>query len=273
MKLRDYLKKAKEERFAIGQFNFSTLDQFQAISRASLETGLPVIAGTSMGESRFLGLKEAVSLAKIERERGANVFLNLDHGNDLDYIKEAIDLGYDMVHFDGSFLSFEENVEKTKEVIDYAKERGVIVEGEIGKIEGNSEISKERIESNESLTSDEEIVKFIKWTNLEVCAFPLGNVHGSYPEMPDLNFEKLSKIKEESEAVLVLHGGTGIKEEDISRLIEEGISKININTEIREIWARGVKESHSLAPYKILEKVREETFLKVKEKILFFRKI
>src|ERR1035437_1604984 len=121
-----YLEKAQKEKFAIGQFNFSDFTQMKAILEAAGKLKSPVILGTSEGESKFFGLEEAVALRDVLRKRtGLPVFLNLDHGKTFEYLKEAIDAAYDMVHFDGSKLSFEENVKITKEVVKYAKDKGV----------------------------------------------------------------------------------------------------------------------------------------------------
>jgi len=130
-----YLEKARKERWAIGQFNFSDFTQMKAILAAAERMKSPVILGTSEGESKFFGLQEAVALRDVLRGKtGVPVFLNLDHGKSFEYLKEAIDAGYDAVHFDGSKLPLEENIKITKEVIKYAKKKGVLVEGEVGRI-------------------------------------------------------------------------------------------------------------------------------------------
>ena len=146
-----YLKKAQEEHFAIGQFNFSDFSQMRAICDAGAALKSPIILGTSEGESKFFGLEEAVAIRDVLRKKtGLPIFLNLDHGKSFEYLKEAIDAGYDMVHFDGSKLPLEENIKITKEVVKYAKNKGVTVEGEVGRIgTDSSKIYLEKFEIKE----------------------------------------------------------------------------------------------------------------------------
>ena len=133
--LKQYFDKAQKEGWAIGQFNFSDFTQMKGIVATAEKTKSPVILGTSEGESNFFGLEEAVALRDVLRKRtGLPIFLNLDHGKSFGYLKQAIDAGYDMVHFDGSKLTLEENMKRTKEVVKYAKWKGVLVEGEVGRI-------------------------------------------------------------------------------------------------------------------------------------------
>ena len=125
----EHFEKAQKEKWAIGQFNFSTDEQLKGIIAAAQNLKSPIIVGTSEGESKFLGLKQAVALVKSFREEtDFPVFLNLDHGKNLDYIKEAINLGYDCVHFDGSELSLLDNIKLTKEIVKAASKKGVLIE-------------------------------------------------------------------------------------------------------------------------------------------------
>lgn len=260
MKLKDYLKKAKKERWAMGQFNFSTLEQLRGILTAAKETNSPVILGTSEGEADYFGLEEAVALTKVFKKRyGINVFLNLDHGKDVDFIIKAIDLGYDAVHFDGSFLPIEENAEITKKIVKYAKKKIVLVEGEIEEIGIKSGISA--VDAG----------KFIKKTGIDSLAVSVGSKHACYENI----VLDMGKLKEFStvKSFLVLHGGSGIPDDQIKKAIENGIVKVNINTELRMLWREGIKEAVSgeeIKPYKILEKIEEPIRQKVEEKIKIF---
>jgi len=271
MNLLEYFKKAQKEKWAIGQFNFSTDEQLKGIIAAAQNLKSPIIIGTSEGESRFLGLKQAVALVKSFREEtDFPVFLNLDHGKNLDYIKEAINLGYDCVHFDGSELSLSDNIELTKEIVKAASKKGVLVEGEIGIIGKGTEVKEE------NLTCLEDAKRFVHKTGVNSLAISIGNVHGVYQKMPKIDFERLKKIRTTIETPLVLHGGSGTKEKDIKKVIKEGIVKININTELRMAWKKTLKATinqskrEEIKPYKILLPVIKATQKVVEKKIKLF---
>ncbi len=273
--LSDHLERAKREGFGLGQFNFSTLEQMKGIVRAAKEKNVPVILGTSGGESRFFGLKEAVALRDVLREEYSKIYLNLDHGKDLDWIKRTIDAGYDMIHFDGSDLDLEENIEKTKKVVAMTKGKNIVVEGEVGKVGGGSNMHEGAPESQENLTSTENIAKFISETKVDLCAFSIGNVHGVYTEMPDLDFSRLTEISENTSVGLVMHGGSGITKEDIKKSIQKGVVKVNVNTELRNEWRREIERSFeenkdTVTPYKLFKNLPNVTREKVKEKINIF---
>lgn len=272
-----YLKKSQNEGFAIGQFNFSDFTQMKSIIEAASQTKSPIILGTSEGESKFFGLEEAVVLRDVLRiKTGLPIFLNLDHGKSLEYIKKAIDVGYDMVHFDGSKLPLEENIKITKQVKKYAKWRGVTVEGEVGRIGTDaSKIYLEKFEiKEEDLTKPEEAEKFLKKTGVDLLAISIGTFHGVDVSgiCPNLRLDLLKKIKEKTgNTFLVLHGGSGTPEDDIKEAIKLGISKININTEIRTSFAGNLRKFMSnnineVTPYKFLSdaKTAVENLIKCK---------
>jgi len=281
MSLKEYLKKAQQEKFAIGQFNISNLETLRAIIQATQNLKSPVIIGTSEGESKFIGLKQVVALVKsFGEEINSPVFLNLDHGKSFDYIKEAIEIGYDAVHFDGSSLSLKENIEITNKLIGEAKKKGVLVEGEVGRISGISEIHKEKIEIKEGdLTDPGEALKFIKETGVDSLAISIGTFHGveASGKNSHINLQRLEEIKEKvSDGVfLVLHGGSGTPEEDIKSSIKLGIVKININTELRLAYTNTLKSileenPEETTPYKYMPKVIMAVQKIVEEKIKLF---
>ncbi len=278
LNLKELLKEARENKWAIGQFNFSTIEQFRGIIRAAKELNTPIICGTSKGEVDFLGMEEALCLVKIAREReNIPVFLNLDHGRDLDEIKRAIDLGYDMVHFDGSKLPFEENIEITKKVVEYARRKDVVVEGEVSKILGKSIVSKEEIKEVD-LTSAQKVAKFATETDVDCTALGIGSFHGIHGKEPKLKTEIISEFCSLSDSFIVLHGGSGIKEEDIRDSIYKGVVKINVNTELRLAWRKELdevlnKNKEEIVPYNILPLVSEAVYRKTLEKIKLFKGI
>jgi len=281
IKIKNYFEKSRKEKFAIGQFNISNFECFKAITQGALNLKSPVIIGTSEGESKFLGLRQIAAIVRSFREEtGLPVFLNLDHGKTFEYIKEAADSGYDAVHFDGSRLPLSENIEITKKVAEYCHKKGIFVEGEVGIISGASEIHKEKIEISEAdLTGPEDALKFVKETKVESLAVNIGNFHGMEVSgfKPHLNLQRLKEIKEKigNNAFLVLHGGSGIPEEDIKEAIIEGIRKININTELRISFTNALKEAlqknpEENTPYKYLPETINAVRKIVEEKIRTF---
>ncbi len=266
MNLYKYLQKAQKEKWAIGQFNFSTFSQLQGIIKAAEKLKSPVILGTSEGESGFLGLKQVVDLKNLfQKESKIPIFLNLDHGKSFQYLKESVDAGYDAVHFDGSKLPIKENIKKTKEVIKYAKRRGVLVEGEVGIIGTEaSKIYKEKLKIKAGdLTNPKEAGQYIRETGVDCLAVSIGNFHGMEKgrKNPKLRLEELNKIRKETgDKFLVLHGGSGISDEDIKKSIKLGIVKININTELRLAFTESLKKElrenpEEITPYKYLPNV------------------
>lgn len=265
MTLKNYLKKAQKEKWAIGQFNFSTIEQLRGILAAARALKSPVILGTSEGESRFLGLEETVALVEISKSKNKVLaFLNLDHGKDFALLKEAVDIGYSSVHFDGSDLAIKKNISAAKKIAEYGHKYRVLVEGELGAIRGSSEIHKNAMEIKESdLTSPGEVQEFVKKTKIDSLAVAIGNSHGLYKENSKiLDIGRLKEIRKKTEAFLVLHGGSGTALKEIKKAIASGIVKVNINTESRLAWRKGLenyfqKNPDEIKPYKILPEIQD----------------
>lgn len=277
MKLKQYLTKLKKEKRAVGQFNFCTLEQLRGILTASKELKTPVILGTSEGESGYLGLEETVALVEISKIKyGVEAFLNFDHGKNPELLKRSVDLGYSAIHFDGSGLTLAENVKISKKLAQYAHKKGAMFEGEIGAIKGESAVHKGRIAIDEKdLASPDDAYRYIKETGADSLAVAIGSIHGIYSDKKKIHFDLLEQISAKTNAFLVLHGGSGIETEDIRKAINSGISKININTELRALWRKALgeileKEKEEVKPYKIMPYVEELIKGKVKEKINLF---
>ncbi len=273
--MKHYFKKAQKGKWAVGQFNFSTLEQLRAILAASAELKSPVILGTSEGESGFLGLEETIALFEIAKMKyKAKAFLNLDHGKDINLIKKAIDFGYAMVHFDGSNLPLKKNIQITKNIVKYAYKKGVLVEGELGLIQGESKVHNTKAKVNKrNLTSPEQVSDFVRQTKVDSLAVAVGNLHGVYKGGMKIDFKRLEEISKETNIALVLHGGSGIANSDIKKAIKLGIVKININTELRIVWKESLEKAlkkGEIKPYKILAKVQDSIQKKVEEKIILF---
>ncbi len=270
MNLKEILKEAEKGKYAVGHFNFSDSTQFNAIVEVSLELNLPVILGVSEGEKNFIKVENAVALRDVARAKyGAKIFLNLDHGHDLEACKEAIDLGFDSVMFDGSKLPLEENFEKSAELVRYAREKNpnVLIEGELGYIGSSSKMLDDLPEDLElEYTSAEQAKGFVEKTGIDILAPSVGNLHGMLKGRPnpELDIERIFQIKEAlKESFLVLHGGSGISDENFQDAIDAGINIVHINTEIRKAYRDGIKEAlkedeNQVAPYKYLKEGKDK---------------
>ncbi len=271
--LKKYIKEAWRGKWAVGQFNFSTLDQLKAILEASENLKSPVILGTSEREADFFGIEEAGLLVSFYRKKRKGIFfLNLDHGGKLETIKKAIDSGYDMVHFDGSKMVLEGNIKETVKVLKYARRKNALVEGEMGHIFGKSSYHKKEIELKQKLASIEDIKLFLEKAKVDLLALAVGNVHGIYSRMPSIDFNLL-KEAQKMKVPLVFHGGSGVSDSDIRKAINCGVVKINVNTEIRIAWKKSLEKklkTKDFAPYKLLQDSQKNVALKVKEKIKLF---
>lgn len=225
----DIFKKARKEHYAVGAYNTNNLEWTRALLRGAEETRTPLLIQVSTGAAKYMGgyklVKDLVEDSMDSMNISVPVILNLDHG-DYDSAVECIKLGYSSVMFDGHALPTEENLAKTKEIIKLAHERGISVEAEIGKIGENQGAGE--------LASVEDAKAFVA-AGVDKLACGIGNIHGVYPEgWSGLNFDRLKEIAEAvPETPLVLHGGSGIPQNQIEKAISLGISKININTEFQ----------------------------------------
>lgn len=293
--LSEILKKAGEGKKAIGHFNISNLEQLKAILDAVKEMNAvrpgrdnAVMIGLSEGERNFFGIKMAVEAVKVFQEEysslngeaGISIFLNPDHSHSVESAKKAFDAGFNSVHIDLSKLPFEENIKGTKEVVDYVKSRNpnVSVEGELGYLRGESKIENEKIEIKpEDLTKPEEALEFCEKTGIDRFAGAYGNSHGISLDEPALDIARISAIRKilPENVALVLHGGSGIPDEQIKSAISAGITNIHVNTEIRVAYVEALRKSlaenpDETTPYKLFPSVIEAVKSKVVEKLLLF---
>ncbi|MDP2820957.1 MAG: class II fructose-bisphosphate aldolase [bacterium] len=272
--LKFYLKKAQKQGWAIGQFNFSTIEVFEAIMEAAKKSKSPVILGTSEGEANFFGMEQAIFLRDYYRKKfNIPVFLNLDHGSNLSYIKKAVESGYDAIHFDGSKLPIKKNIELLKKIRRIVNSKAIL-EGELGTIGGNSGLRK-NLPKMGKLTEISAVKDFVKQSKIDSLAVSVGTIHGIYPNEPGIDFERLKKIRQKTNAFLVLHAGSGVAENDIKKAINSGIVKININSELRLIWRKGLEKAfknnlEEFKPYSCLADVKKNIEKKVEEKIKIF---
>mgnify|MGYP000524113211 CR=1 FL=1 len=271
MTVRDWFKKAQKENFAIGAFNADNLEIFKAILTAAKNRKSPVMIEFSPGEVSYFGLRNIVDLVVNAREEyKIPIFLNLDHAKKVEDCMTAIGQpGFDEIHFDGSDLTFEENIKEVKRVVGAAHSKGLLVEGEIDKVGGSSEVHPENIEVETlkgSYTDPKKAVSFVGETQIDIFAAVFGNVHGTFPNQPDLDINLLSAIRGAlPNTFLSMHGGSGISAVQVKTAIETGkIVKINVNTELRAAYKDALCEKIGEEPneYKIY-KFADEIMLAV----------
>lgn len=276
---KEMVKKAREGKYAVGQFNINNLEWTKAVLLAAEENKSPVILGVSEGAGKYMGGYHAVvgmvnGLIK-DLNITVPVALHLDHGSYEGAFK-VIEAGFSSVMFDGSHYGIEENIEKTKEVIKAANAKGLSVEAEVGAIGGE----EDGVVGGGEVADPAEC-KQIADLGVDILAAGIGNIHGVYPaNWKGLNFEVLAKIeKTVGDMPLVLHGGTGIPDDMIKKAISLGVAKINVNTECQLVFAEATrkyieagkdKQGKGFDPRKLLAPGFEAIKAKVKEKMELF---
>lgn len=279
---KEMLIKAREGKYAIGQFNINNLEWTKAILLTAQENNSPVILGVSEGAGKYMGGYNAVVGMVNGLMKDLNitvpVALHLDHGS-YEGAKKTIEAGFSSVMFDGSHYPFEENIAKTKEIVKLAHSKGISVEAEVGSIGGEEDGV---IGAGE--VADPQECKAISELGIDFLAAGIGNIHGKYPEnWTGLNFEVLGEINKATGSMpLVLHGGSGIPDEMIKEAISLGVAKINVNTECQIVFAEAtrkyIEEGKDLQgkgydPRKLLAPGFEAIKVCVKEKMELFGSI
>ncbi|RDU37468.1 fructose-bisphosphate aldolase [Neobacillus piezotolerans] len=245
----EMLNKAKAEGYAVGQFNLNNLEFTQAILLAAQEEKSPVILGVSEGAGRYMGgFKTVVKMVEGLMEDyniTVPVAIHLDHGSSFDKCKAAIDAGFTSVMIDASHHPFEENIEITSKVVEYAHSKGVSVEAELGTVGGQED---DVVADGVIYADPKECEELVKRTGIDCLAPALGSVHGPYKGEPNLGFKEMEEIGNITGLPLVLHGGTGIPTKDIQKSISLGTAKINVNTENQMASAKVVREVLAAKP-------------------------
>ncbi len=237
---KEILIEATENKYAVGAFNITNLIQMEAVIEAAIEKKAPLIIQTSVKPSKFLGKDVLVAIFRTLAESAPiPICLHLDHCTDIDYCKTCADAGYTNIMIDASKQPFEENIRQTKEVCEYSHSLGDIsVEGELGTVSGVEDQVK-IAEDEAALCNPDQVIEFVGSTGVDLFAPAIGTAHGIYKtKNPKIDFERLGKIfkilnQDRIETPLVVHGGTGLPEEYITRLIEVGGSKFNVSTELK----------------------------------------
>ena len=281
--LKNCLDRAKYEQKAIGHFNISNVEALWAIFDAARELDQPVIIGVSEGERNFIGVRQAASLVQsIANEYDYPIFINADHTHDFEGIEKAVDAGFDSVMIDGSKLPFDNNVALTKKCVDFVqmikeKEgRNILVEAEHGFIGSSSALFDEIPEgATDDKTHPDVAKKFVDATGVDLFAPSVGNIHGIVKSgNPYLDIDLIKSLAEVLNCHLVLHGGSGISDLEISQGIKAGIRVVHVNTEIRKAFRDGLeqslKEKDTVAPYKYMDKAQKSVYDVVYKKIKLF---
>lgn len=228
--LKEILKDASEKEYGVGLFNILNLEMARGIISAAQEERSPVILSVAEVHTSIIPFAYAAHIMlKLAREATVPVCLHLDHGVSKALICKAIDSHFTSVMYDGSALAFEENIAGTREIVAYAKRKGVSVEGELGHV-GGSEDGADN--SDTSYTEVEKVPEFINRTGIDALAVAIGTVHGAYVKTPVLDIERLKAIHEAATVPLVLHGGSGLSDDDVKTTIKNGIRKVNICTDM-----------------------------------------
>ena len=239
-KLSELLSSVKDNSYAIGSFNVSNMEMAMGAIKAAEKMQAPIIIQIAEGRLRYSPLE---ILGPIMMAAAKNttvpIAVHLDHGGTMETIKLALELGFTSVMFDGSKYPLEENIARTKEVIALAKSYGADVEAEIGRVGGAEGVYKA---VDIALTSVEEAKCFAEETKVDALAVAIGTAHGNYKETPKLRIDRLKEIASEVSCPLVLHGGTGLTEQDFKNCIAGGIKKINIATASYDSVAKRFKE-------------------------------
>ena len=232
------LRKAQEQGFAVGAFNVENMEMAQAIISAAEELRAPVILQTTPSTVRYAGTgMYAAMVAALAQEATVPVAMHLDHGDSFALCAQALRSGYTSVMIDGSKLPLEENIALTYKVSEVCAAVGIPVEGEIGRVGGK----EDDLESDGGYTIPEEAVRFEKESGLFSMAVGVGTAHGFYKEKPQLNKELITTLRGMLQAPMVLHGASGLSDEDVKDCIRRGICKVNFATELRAAYTEGVK--------------------------------
>jgi tagatose 1,6-diphosphate aldolase GatY/KbaY len=237
---KEIMVEAAKGKYAIGAFNITDLAQFEAVIDAAIEKRAPVIVQTSVKPSKFYGRNVMVAVFRALAESAPiPVCLHLDHCTDIEYCKQCADAGYTNIMIDASKQTYDENIRQTKEVVDYCHSVGNLsVEGELGTVSGVEDQVKVA-EDEAALANPTQAVEFVEKTGLDIFAPAIGTAHGVYKtKNPKVDFERLDKINKlmngkTIKTPLVVHGGTGLPEDYVKRLLECGGAKFNVSTELK----------------------------------------
>ena len=273
--MKEMLIKAVKDKYAVGQYNINNLEWTIAILEESQANNSPVILGVTAGAAKYMGgWNTVVAMIKgLIKDKGITipVAIHLDHGENYETCKKAIEAGFTSVMIDASSLPFEENIKETKRVVEFAHQHGVSVEAELGHVGGQEDDMVAEL----MYADPKECEIMVKSTGIDCLAPALGSVHGPYQGEPKLGFKEMEEVQKLTNIPLVLHGGSGIPEQQVKRAISLGTAKINVNTESQQEWTKIVrqtldKDKEVYDPRKIIGPGKEGIKKVVREKIAIF---
>jgi len=248
--------RAKAEHFALGAFNIDNQETLLAIARAAAAKKAPLLVEVSHGEVEAIGLHNVRCMVDNYRaEYGVEMYINLDHSPSVEAAKAGVDAGFEFIHIDLSQAkrdaTLEEIIAATREVVEYAKTTGALVESEPHYFGGSSNVHAEAIdyaEIRKFFTVPEEAAKFVSATGIDTYAVAIGNLHGLYPVPKQLDLDLLDRVRAAVPGYLSLHGGSGTPDDQFIGAVARGISKININTELRQTYRRTLEQQLAAHP-------------------------
>lgn len=235
---------AKARQFkAVGSFNLHCLEMLPAFFKAAKQTNSPLMIQISTGTAQYLGYQLLVdSVRSLSASENVPTCLHLDHCSDINAIQTAIDAGFSSIMYDDSHLDIDENIARTRIVVEMARPRDISVEAELGAI-GGSEDGKAVAEEDICFTTVEDAKRFVEETHVDMLAVSVGTVHGLYTGKAQIQHQRLQEISAATGTPLVLHGGTGVSDEDMRKAVTEGINKVNVGTEMNVQWVGQCKST------------------------------
>lgn len=266
--MKDVLADAQKNHYAVGLFNTIDTDMLEGVISAAEELRSPIIIGTAevllpYGELKLI----APSLVAAAKRATVPVVVHYDHGLTSERCIEALELGFSSIMFDGSAGNEKENLKNTREMVKIAHAMGATVEGEIGHV---GEALSGDNETSDMYTTPKEAVSFVKETGVDALAIAIGTAHGAYKSKPKLDIERLKEIRAVLDTPLVLHGGSGLSDDDFKNTIQNGIAKVNIFTDLCVAGENGMKDAEGLGYLKIREKKVEYIKQAAMKKMMLF---
>lgn len=238
----DMLIKARKEGYAVPAFNIHNLETIQTVVEAAVEMKSPVILAATPGTMNYAGRAYIQAIAEVAAtENDIPISLHLDHHETIESIEASLKLGTKSVMIDGSHDSFEENIELTKQVVDMAHSYEATVEAELGKLVGQEDDLIVEVK-DAAYTDPDTVVEFVERTGVDTLAVAIGTGHGVYETEPELDFDRLEKVKNLIDIPIILHGGSGLTDEDTQKCISLGCAKVNVSTELKTPFSKALRQ-------------------------------